>query len=84
MAVLVGNFGFEVSEHINSIPQRLAGIFKEWEQEIAGELPPSTVGDDMAGLILAAMHGAILPSKAEQSLVPMERLSAELQPKRGK
>ena len=77
---LIGNFCAEACEHSETIRERLVEITCEMQQQIAecldaaaaaGELPDGTNSRDLAAFILAALQGAILQSKAERSLEPI-------------
>src|SRR6266850_2047806 len=79
---LIGNFSIEASEQSESIRRRLAGMFKDINESIVyclkaavdgGELSASTDIREIASFIYASWHGAILQSKVEQSLKPLER-----------
>ncbi len=79
---LYGNFTAEASDHSEVIRQRLIEIFAEIQQAIAnclksaikaGELPPKSKCNEIAGFVVSSLQGAILLSKAERSLAPFDR-----------
>jgi TetR/AcrR family transcriptional regulator, transcriptional repressor for nem operon len=84
---LIGNFSIEASEQSEPIRQRLTEFFKDISDSIvyclkaavdAGELPASTDVREMAGFLYSSWHGAILQSKVEQSVKPLERFKTVL------
>src|SRR5258708_3063879 len=79
---LIGNFSIEASDHSKLIRQRLTEMFNDINESIvyclkaaidAGELPASTDVREVCGFLYSSWHGAILQSKGEQSLKPLER-----------
>jgi len=79
---LIGNFSIEASDQSESIRQRLTEFFKHIHESIvyclkaavdAGELPASTDVHEIASFLYSSWHGAILQSKVEQSVKPLER-----------
>lgn len=84
---LIGNFTMETSGQNASFRQRLVRIFQEIEQSLvyclkaavkAGELPKSTNVREIAGFLYSSWQGAILQSKADQSIKPLERFKKVL------
>jgi TetR/AcrR family transcriptional repressor of nem operon len=79
---LIGNFSAEASDHSEIIRKRIVDIFAETQDAMAyclraaikaGELPPKTDCDELAGFVIASHQGAILRSKAERSSLPLDR-----------
>ena len=84
---LIGNFSIEASDQSRVIRQRLAGMFKDINESIvyclkaavsAGELSPSTDVREVGGFLYSSWQGAILQSKVEQSVKPLERFKKVL------
>src|SRR5580704_10294194 len=78
---LIGNFSIEASEQSELIRQRLTEMFKNIEGSLvyclkaavdAGELSRSTDVREIASFLYSSWHGAILQSKVEQSIKPLE------------
>lgn len=79
---LIGNFSIEASDQSESIRQRLAEFFKDIHASIvyclraavdAGELSSSTDVRELASFFYSSWQGAVLQSKVEQSVKPLER-----------
>jgi TetR/AcrR family transcriptional repressor of nem operon len=79
---LIGNFSIEASDQSKLIRQRLTEMFRDITESIvyclkaavdAGELSTSTDVREMASFLYSSWHGAILQSKVEQSIKPLER-----------
>ena len=79
---LIGNFSIEASDQSESIRQRLTEVFKVINDSIiyclraavdARELPASTDVREVASFLYSSWHGAVLQSKVEQSIKPLER-----------
>jgi TetR/AcrR family transcriptional repressor of nem operon len=84
---LIGNFSIEASDQSELIRQRLTEIIKDMTQSLiyclkagvdAGELSASTDVREMASFLYSSLQGAILQSKVEQSIKPMERFKRVL------
>jgi TetR/AcrR family transcriptional repressor of nem operon len=84
---LYGNLSAEASEESEAIRARVAAIFAENQGSIAycleaaidaGELPPNTDVQEIAGFIVSSLQGAILVAKAQRSPVPVERFERVL------
>src|SRR5258705_13162091 len=84
---LIGNFSIEASEQSELIRRRLTGMFKDVTESIvyclkaavdAGELSASTDVRDVASFLYSSWHGAILQSKVELSIKPLERFKKVL------
>jgi TetR/AcrR family transcriptional repressor of nem operon len=84
---LYGNFTAEASEHSEAIRAHVGKIFAESQANVAhclsaavaaGELPPGTETDDLAGFIVSSMQGATLVAKAQRSPEPIERFAKVL------
>ena len=84
---LIGNFSIEASDQSESIRQRLTEFFKDIHESIvyclkaavdAGELSASTDISEIAGYLYSSWHGAILQSKVERSIKPLERFKRVL------
>ena len=84
---LIGNFSIEASDHSELIRERLAGMFKHVTESIvyclkaaadAGELSASTDVRELASFLYSSWHGAILQSKVDQSIKPLERFKSVL------
>jgi TetR/AcrR family transcriptional repressor of nem operon len=84
---LIGNFSIEASEQSELIRQRLSEMFKDINESIvyclkaavdAGELSASTDVREVANFIYSSWQGAILQSKVELSIKPLERFKKVL------
>jgi TetR/AcrR family transcriptional repressor of nem operon len=84
---LLGNYGAETTERSEPIRQRLMQIFLDLESAfetclrsaiIAGELPPDFEVDGLGSFIVGSMQGAIMLSKAERSLRPVQQFKKTL------
>ena len=84
---LIGNFSIEACEQSGSIRQRLTEMFKDINESIvyclkaavdAGELSASTDVHEVASFLYSSWHGAILQSKVELSVKPLERFKRVL------
>jgi len=84
---LIGNFSIEASEQSELIRRRLAEMFKDINESIvyclkaavdAGELPPSTDIREVGSFLYSSWQGAILQSKVDQSIKPLERFKKVL------
>src|SRR5882724_3389655 len=84
---LIGNFSIEASDQSQLIRQRLTEMFKDINESIvyclkaavgAGELSESTDVREVASFLYSSWHGAILQSKVEQSIKPLERFKKVL------
>jgi TetR/AcrR family transcriptional repressor of nem operon len=84
---LIGNFSIEASDHSELIRQRLAEMFKDINESIvyclkaavdARELSASTDVREVAGVLYSSWQGAILQSKVELSIKPLERFKKVL------
>jgi TetR/AcrR family transcriptional repressor of nem operon len=84
---LIGNFSIEASDQSELIRQRLTRIIKSITESLiyclkaavdAGEVSASTDVREMASFLYASLQGAILQSKVEQSIKPMERFKKVL------
>jgi TetR/AcrR family transcriptional repressor of nem operon len=84
---LIGNFSIEASDQSELIRQRLTEFFKDIHDSIvyclkaavdAGELSPSTDIREVASFLYSSWHGAILQSKVELSIRPLERFKRVL------
>jgi TetR/AcrR family transcriptional repressor of nem operon len=84
---LIGNFSIEAAEQSELIRQRLTGMFKDINESIvyclkaavdAGELSASTDVREVASFLYSSWHGAILQSKVELSIKPLERFKRVL------
>jgi TetR/AcrR family transcriptional repressor of nem operon len=82
---LIGNFSIEASEHSESIRRRLAEMINDINASIvyclkaavgAGELPPSTNVHEIARFFYFSWQGAVLQSKVEQSIKPLQRFKS--------
>lgn len=78
---MLGNFGAEHSSGMDSIQERVQEIFLEIQRNItyclkaavkAGELPPKTDCEELAGFIHGSLEGAVLRAKALRSRAPMK------------
>jgi TetR/AcrR family transcriptional repressor of nem operon len=84
---LIGNFSIEASDQSELIRQRLTEFFKDIHESIvyclkaavdAGELSASTDIREVASFLYSSWHGAILQSKVELSIKPLERFKRVL------
>jgi TetR/AcrR family transcriptional regulator, transcriptional repressor for nem operon len=84
---LLGNFSAEATDDSEVIRHRLSEIFVQVQQSIAaclraavatGDITRDIDCDVVAGFILSSLQGAILLSKAQRSLVPIERFEQVL------
>jgi len=84
---LIGNFSIEASDQSKLIRQRLIEMFKDINESIvyclkaavdAGELLASTDVREVASFLYSSWHGAILQSKVELSVKPLERFKRVL------
>ncbi len=79
---LSGNFSAEASDHSANISLSLREIFSEVRNSIAyclrrairqGALPQDTACDTIAGFVVSGLQGAILLTKVERTLQPIEQ-----------
>ena len=84
---LIGNFSIEASDQSKLIRQRLTEMFKDINESIvyclkaavdAGELSASTDVREVASFLYSSWQGAILQSKVELSIKPLERFKRVL------
>src|ERR1700675_399334 len=84
---LYGNLSAEASEQSEAIRGRVASVFAENQVSVAycleaaidaGELAPNTEVQELAGVIVSSLQGAILVAKAQRSPVPVERFKRVL------
>jgi TetR/AcrR family transcriptional repressor of nem operon len=84
---LIGNFSIEASDQSELIRRRLTEIIKHITEALiyclkasvdAGELSPATDVREMANFLYSSLQGAILQSKVEQSIKPIERFKRVL------
>ena len=84
---MIGNFSIEASDQSAAIRQRLAKMFEEIDESIVyclkaavdtGELPASTDVPELAKFLYSSWQGAVLQSKVEQSVKPLERFKKVL------
>jgi TetR/AcrR family transcriptional regulator, transcriptional repressor for nem operon len=84
---LIGNFSIEASDQSKLIRKRLTEIFGYINESIvyclkaavnAGELQPSTDVDEIARFLYSSWQGAVLQSKVDQSIKPLERFKRVL------
>jgi TetR/AcrR family transcriptional regulator, transcriptional repressor for nem operon len=84
---LIGNFSIEASDQSELIRRRLTEIVKEITESLvyclkaavdAGELSASIDVREMASFLYSSLQGAILQSKVEQSIKPLERFKKVL------
>ena len=84
---LIGNFSIEASDQSESIRHRLAEMFQDIIESIvyclkaavdAGELSASTDVREVASFLYSSWQGAILQSKVELSIKPLERFKRVL------
>jgi len=80
---LYGNFSAEASSHSEAIRIKVVAALGERQHAVAacliaavdaGELAPLDV-DRVAGFIVSSLQGAILVSKAQRSLAPLDQLA---------
>jgi TetR/AcrR family transcriptional repressor of nem operon len=78
---LIGNFSVEASDQSRLIRKQLTAMFKEIHASIVyclkaavdvGELSASTDVSEVASFLYSSWQGAILQSKVEQSIKPLE------------
>jgi TetR/AcrR family transcriptional repressor of nem operon len=78
---LIGNFSIEACDQSEAIRNRLTSFFKDIHQSIVyclkaavdtGELSASTDINEVASFLYSSWHGAILQSKVELSIKPLE------------
>ena len=78
---LIGNFSVEASDQSKLIRKQLTAMFKGIHESIvyclkaavdAGELSASTDVSEVASFLYSSWQGAILQSKVEQSIKPLE------------
>ncbi len=79
---LIGNFSIEATDQSELIRRRLSEMFKEINASIvyclkaavdAGELSASTDAREIGSFLYASWQGAILQSKVDLSIKPLER-----------
>jgi TetR/AcrR family transcriptional repressor of nem operon len=84
---LIGNFSIEASDQSEPIRQHLAEMFKDINESIvyclsaavdAGELPASTDIREVGSFLYSSWQGAVMQSKVEQSVEPLERFKKVL------
>ena len=84
---LIGNFSAEVGEYSEPIRKRLGEIYREIHGAIvyclsaassAGQLQASVDCDELAHFLYAGLHGAILQSKVDRTLLPLKRFKKTL------
>ena len=84
---LIGNFSIEASDQSKSIRRRLNEFFTDIHESIvyclkaavdAGELSASTDIAEVASFLYSSWQGAILQSKVELSIKPLERFKRVL------
>ena len=84
---LIGNLSIEASDQSKLIRQRLTEMFKDINESIvyclkaavdAGELSASTDVREVASFLYSSWQGAILQSKVELSVKPLERFKRVL------
>ena len=84
---LYGNFSAEASDHSELIRRRVVDIFAQNQDSLAyclraavnaGELPPETNVEEIAGFVVSSLQGAILLAKAQRSALPIERFERVL------
>ena len=84
---LIGNFSIEASDQSELIRQRLTEMFKDIIESVvyclkaavdAGELSASTDVREVASFLYSSWQGAILQSKVDQSVKPLERFKKVL------
>jgi TetR/AcrR family transcriptional repressor of nem operon len=81
---LLGNYSAEVVDSSETIRLRLVEIFSEVQEAISscleraaanGEIPPFPDFNVVAEFVFSSLQGAILVSKAERSLTPIDRFT---------
>ena len=84
---LCGNISAEANEHSDELVNRVLQAFVDDEKSIAhclnaaveaGDLPPDTDVEDLAGFILSSMQGAFLIAKVRRSPEPVDRFKRVL------
>lgn len=84
---LCGNISAEANEHSNEIVDRVVRAFADDERSLgcclravveAGELPPDTDVEDLAGFVLSSLQGAFLVAKVRKSPEPVSRFKRVL------
>ena len=84
---LIGNFSIEASDQSELIRKRLTEIVRDITESLtyclkagvdAGELSASTDVREMASFLYSSLQGAILQSKVEQGIKPLERFKRVL------
>jgi len=84
---LCGNISAEANEHSDKLVNRVLQAFADDEKSIAhclsaaveaGDLPPDTDVEDLAGFILSSMQGAFLIAKVRRSPEPVDRFKRVL------
>lgn len=84
---LCGNISAEANEHSDEIVDRVVRAFADDERSIAyclraaveaGELPPETDVEDLAGFVLSSLQGAFLVAKVRRSPEPVNRFKRVL------
>jgi TetR/AcrR family transcriptional repressor of nem operon len=84
---LYGNLSAEASEASDAIRFRVASVFAENQASVAycleaalkaGELAPKTDVQELAGVIVSSLQGAILVAKSQRSPIPVERFERVL------
>jgi TetR/AcrR family transcriptional repressor of nem operon len=79
---LIGNLSLEVPEHSEALRIRLSELFAEWTQPFAeavadaqraGDLRADLAADDLAAVLLAGWHGAMMRMKVDRSREPLDR-----------
>ncbi|MFJ1259263.1 TetR/AcrR family transcriptional regulator [Cupriavidus sp. CuC1] len=84
---LCGNISAEANEHSDEIVDRVVRAFADDERSIAyclwaaveaGELPPDTDVEDLAGFVLSSLQGAFLVAKVRRSPEPVNRFKRVL------
>src|SRR5882762_9193914 len=84
---LIGNFSIEASDQSKLIRQRLVEMFKDINESIVyclkaavdeGELSASTDVREVASFLYSSWHGAILQSKVDLSIKPLQRFKRVL------
>lgn len=79
---LLSNLSLEAPEHSELLRERLAQIFATWTHpfaeavraaQAAGQVRADLDADDVADVLLAAWHGALLRMKVDRSPAPLER-----------
>lgn len=79
---LLSNMSLEAPEHSEALRERLAQILATWTQpfadavraaQAAGQVRADLDADDVADVLLAAWHGALLRMKVDRSPAPLDR-----------